>query len=305
MGRAADLLRLVRAPLAPTAALDALACATLARGPGLSRGAAPLSLADAALLCTTSLLVYAAGMAGNDLADREIDRTIHPERPLPSGRLPVAWAVALVVLAAAGALLIGGGPSGSRVAVAVALGLAFAYDGALKRSVAGGALAMGLVRASNAACGVLPLWASGETSAVSLAAPLCIGLYSAGVTVLSTAEGRPALERPRRLVARVAAAVAVGAAGVLAGLGAAGLAVGSFLALGILSSIAFARVPRPGAVKAQVFEMLLGLFWLEAILATGARPGSDALWGLGAVALAFGLSLLAQIWARALRRSTP
>jgi hypothetical protein len=56
-------------------------------------------------------------------------------------------------------------------------------------------------------------------------------------------------------------------------------------------------------VKAQVFEMLLGLLWLEAILATGARPGTDAAWGLGAVALAFGLSLLAQLAARALRRS--
>src|SRR5436190_21935141 len=95
-----DWLRLVRAPLAPTAACDAVACALLARGPGFSTGAgAPsLSLVDGAALAATSLLVYASGMAANDVADRGRDVVLHPERPIPAGRIGVGSAIAVVVM---------------------------------------------------------------------------------------------------------------------------------------------------------------------------------------------------------------
>jgi 4-hydroxybenzoate polyprenyltransferase len=302
VGRPADLLRLVRAPLALTAAGDVVACAALARGPGWGRGAPPLTWGEAGALAATALLVYAAGMAGNDLADRSRDRTIHPERPLPSGRLGVTTALAVVLGAAAGAVALGGGPAGHAGAVLLALGLAALYDTWLKRFVTGGALAMGGVRAANASVGVLPLLAAGTTSPWVLAAPLCVGLCSAGITVLSTAEGRPAVETRRRLVARGAAAIAYGGAALLAWIGADSPVFGAFLGVGIVTSVLFGRVPRRGPVKAQVFEMLLGLFWLDAVLAAGARPGHDWVFTLGTLSAAFAAVIAAQLFARALRR---
>ena len=298
-----DWLRLFRVPLAPTAACDALACALLARGPGLSQGAEPLSLLDAAWLGATSLLVYLAGMAGNDLADRERDRSHHPERPLPAGRIRPAAALVAILACVGGAVAIGGGPAGHRGLVAIALGCAAAYDFVLKRFVVPGALAMGAVRAANALIGVLPLLLAGRTHPLVVAAPVVLGLYSAAVTVLSTAEESRAAERRGRRLAHAAAAVGFGVAAALAWIGSAGPTLGAFVAWGAILSAAFGRVPRAGPVKAQVFEMLLGLYWLDAVLASGARPGSAWWWSLPVLVAAFGLILGTQLAVRALRRA--
>ena len=301
-GTTRDWLRLGRVPLAPTAATDVLACALLARGPGFARGAEPLSLASAFALAATSILVYVAGMAGNDLADRERDRSTHPERPLPSGRIRPAQALVAIVLCAGGAVAWGGGPAGSRAMVVAALVCATVYDGWLKRFVVPGALAMGGVRASNALIGVLPLVLAGQAHVLVLAAPILLGLYSAATTVLSTAEESVAAERRGRLVAHAGAAVAFAGAGLLAWLGSAGPTLGAFLASGAVLSAAFGRVPKKGPVKAQVFEMLLGLYWLDAVLVSGAREGSAWGWSLPALGVAFALIYGTQIAARALRR---
>ncbi|MCC7138361.1 MAG: UbiA family prenyltransferase [Planctomycetes bacterium] len=297
-----DWLRLVRAPLAPTAACDAVACALLARGPGAGAGPAA-GASDLLLLAATSVLVYAAGMAGNDLADRRRDVVLHPERPLPSGRLPVAAAAVLVAALAAGAVALGGGPAGSRVAVVVAVVLAAAYDGGAKRALVPGALAMGGVRAANAATGVLPLVLAGTAPAWTLLAPACVGLYSAGITVLSTAEDRPDRASARRHVASATTALAFAGAAVLALAAGAGPVFGAFFAGAVVLSATFRRVPRAKApVGAQVLEMLLGFYWLDAVLATGGAEGSA--WALAVAAFggAFALILGSQIAVRALRR---
>ena len=36
--------------------------------------------------------MYSAGMVLNDVFDVEVDRVERPERPLPSGQIPVGWA---------------------------------------------------------------------------------------------------------------------------------------------------------------------------------------------------------------------
>lgn len=58
------------------------------------------------LLVCSSLLLYAGGIAFNDIFDLNIDTTERPERPLPSGRIPLRKAVAYAtVLLALGILL--------------------------------------------------------------------------------------------------------------------------------------------------------------------------------------------------------
>ena len=301
--RAADWLRLTRLPLAPTTACDVVACALLARAPGfLTRGGAEaLSAADALLLAATSVLVYVAGMTANDWFDRERDRTIHPERPIPAGRVHERAAFVLVFLSGAGAVALGGGPAGSRGLVAGALALALAYDGVAKRRLGTGCLAMGGVRACNAATGALPLVLVGATSPWALAAPLLLGLYSAGITAHSTSEDRPQPYARRLLFARAAALVAFLGAGVLSVAGSEGTTAGAFFAPAVCLSIFFGRVPRRGPVKGQVLELLLGLYWLDAILATGGFPGSRWPEALGAFVLAYALILGSQLAIRALR----
>ena len=256
---------------------------------------------DLALLAATSACVYVAGMIANDVADRRIDATIHPDRPLPSGRISPITAIAVALLAAAGAVALGGGPIGSRLTVGVALLAALLYDAGIKRSLVGGALAMGLVRAANAAVAVVPLVESGGTPAWALAGPALLGLYSAGITVLSTAEGRPHRAPPRLLFARIAAFVAFVGAGVLSVGAADGMTVGAVWAAGIALNVAFARVPKPRPVPAQVFEMLLGFHWLELILASGGFPGRDWVAQCGIFVAAWALVIVANLGVRALR----
>ncbi|AVH60999.1 hypothetical protein C4B68_06130 [Streptomyces dengpaensis] len=86
----------------------------------------------------SSLCLYGAGMALNDWADRAEDAVERPHRPLPSGRIHPAAA-----LAAAGALTAAGlalAARAGRPSLAVAVPLAatvWAYDLTLKRTPAG------------------------------------------------------------------------------------------------------------------------------------------------------------------------
>jgi hypothetical protein len=309
VGSPRDWFRLTRLPLVATASGDAVACALLARGPGIAQGgdasfpSAARAIEDLLLLAATSALLYVAGMVGNDLADRRLDATIHPDRPLPRGRISPVTAALVALLAGAGAVALGGGRSGSREAVVASLGFAWLYDAFAKRWTVPGAVAMGLVRASNAAVGVVPLVRAGASPPWALAAPLLLGLYSAGVTTLSTAEGRPQRLPWRLFVARVLAFVAFAGCGVLSLLAANGMTVGAFVASGACLSILFARVPRPRPVPMQVLEMLLGFHWLEAILATGGFAGSAWPAQLGAVLVGYGLILVAMFSVHLLRAS--
>ena len=296
-------MRIVRAPLAATAAFDSAACTLLALRAADLPSTTP-GWQGWTLLALTSLLIYAAGMAANDLADRHIDREKDPARPLPAGALsPTAVRVGILLLAAA-AVWLGGGPSGSRWAVLAALAIAGLYDFALKRFLTSGAMAMGGVRFANASIGVWPVvWAVPEAWP-ALLGPVCIGLYASGVTVLSTTED---LEAPRRLwVARVLAASAFTAAAALAWIIGGVPTFGVAVAFGVASSTLFGRTPKAGPAKKQVLEMLLGLYFLAAVLAGGGHHGdleSAVVYSFLALVLGWCLAVVSQLWIRSLRRS--
>src|SRR6266581_4496360 len=102
-------LQLVRLPNVFTAAADSLAGWLLVRGSFVEPGRwVPLIL--------TSMSVYAAGIALNDVFDVELDRVERPGRPLPSGRVSIRFAKGLAVFLLAIGLVLSG-VSGSLVSL--------------------------------------------------------------------------------------------------------------------------------------------------------------------------------------------
>jgi 4-hydroxybenzoate polyprenyltransferase len=204
MARLRDLAELVRAPAALSIPGDLVA------GAAASRGLGPRT----ASLAGASICLYWAGMAANDWADRELDATERPERPIPSGRVTPRAAVTLAAgLTAAGLAL--AGLSGGRRALAVAAplaGLVWAYDLRLKHTAAG--------PAAMAACRGLDvlLGASGGRLRRAAFPALVVAAHTYTVTALSRSEvdgAEPAL--PAATVLGTAAVAVVAAAGSSAG----------------------------------------------------------------------------------------
>lgn len=148
----------------------------------------PRAFAGAALSVS---LLYCAGMAFNDLMDREYDRTARPDRPLPSGELPVRdatrFAVTLMIAGGIG-LIASAAPAGAatiaRVAAsALALCVAILYYDARHKGNALAPLVMGVCRglvycaAALVAVGALP--------AAVIAGALIGTLYVTGLTLVA------------------------------------------------------------------------------------------------------------------------
>ncbi|MEU3931040.1 SCO3242 family prenyltransferase [Streptomyces sp. NPDC029044] len=135
----------------------------------------------------SSLCLYEAGMALNDWADRDIDAVERPHRPLPSGRVRPATALA-AACALTGAGLVLAARAG-RPALAVAAPLAatvWAYDLGLKHTPAG-PVAMGAARGLD-----LLLGAAATTGQARPALPSAalLGTHTLAVTTVSRQEAR-------------------------------------------------------------------------------------------------------------------
>jgi 4-hydroxybenzoate polyprenyltransferase len=189
-------LRLVRLPNVFTALADILAGYAIMRAlyPEMDPGYGPL-----AILCGASASLYLAGMAFNDIADREEDAEVRPNRPIPSGQVSLK-----------GALVCGGGLMALGVGLAYVAGtssflravmLAAAilqYDFNSKRNVQMGMfmgpLVLGVCRFLNVQLGlsVHPAFASifetASLTSVPWAPSFAMGIYAAGLTAFSTQE---------------------------------------------------------------------------------------------------------------------
>ncbi|MDJ0975096.1 MAG: UbiA family prenyltransferase [Planctomycetota bacterium] len=292
-------LRLARVPFAPTACLDALACGLLA----LEMASWPFesgSFGVEAILRVVlgSTALYIAGMVSNDWADRERDREIAPNRPIPCGAISPRAALTFALVSAFVGLVVLGTFFGWYAPAAAIVFMAL-YNGGCKRHLVWGAITMGGVRVANASVVVQSLVIGDFAPAWVLLAPLCIGVYSAAITVMSTTED---VDRPgRQWAARVISAVAFG--------GAAGLAwfasgnpwptLGSLIAFGVVSSTLFGRTPRAGPPKRMVLEMLLGLYFLEYVIASAAYEGHWIV-GVGGLVAALLMIYLSRLMIRAL-----
>ena len=272
MSRLADLAELVRAPAALSVPGDVLA------------GAAAAGALDrrTPALAGASVLLYWAGMAANDWADRRLDAVERPERPIPSGRVSPSAAFGLAAgLTAAGVAL--ATAAGGRRAAAVAVPLATAvwgYDLAAKNTAAGPAV-MAACRGLDVLLGASPGptragrggAAAGRELVRALPAALTVAAHTWTVTALSRREVTGADRRlPQATLAGTAlvAATALGRADPVPVALAAGYATryGS----------AQARVlndPSPGRVRAAVAAGITGLPALQGALT--ARAGSRLL----------------------------
>ncbi|SIR88365.1 SCO3242 family prenyltransferase [Micromonospora avicenniae] len=174
MATLADLVELVRAPAALSVPGDVVA------------GAAAAGVLDrrTPALAGASVLLYWAGMAANDWADRRLDAVERPERPIPSGRVHPGTAVGLAAgLTTAGVAL--AAAAGGRRAAAVAVPLSvtvWGYDLRAKNTPAGPAVM--------AACRGLDvlLGASGGRLTRALPAALTVAAHTWTVTALSRRE---------------------------------------------------------------------------------------------------------------------
>ncbi|WP_434091967.1 SCO3242 family prenyltransferase [Streptomyces fungicidicus] len=175
-GRAGAWAELLRVPALFTVPGDALAGAAAA---GARPG--PRTL----LAIGSSLCLYEAGMALNDWADRAEDAVERPHRPLPSGRIrPAAALAAAGALTGAGLALAAGA---GRPALAVAAPLAatvWAYDLALKHTPAG-PVAMAAARGLDLLLGAA---ATGGGTRAALPSAALLGTHTLAVTAVSRRE---------------------------------------------------------------------------------------------------------------------
>lgn len=221
--------------------------------------------------------LYWAGMVLNDCFDRAEDRRERPQRPLASGRVPLAagWGLGTGLLALG--LLLGLMAGGATLSLTLLLAAAvLLYDGLLKRGPLGPA-AMGLCRYLNWLVGL----SAAPVAGTALALALPMALYTAGVTVLSRIE----TGGERRAPVLAAAALVL-----LAGLAVIGLyAVDTLheptavVALGALTALIGTRLwriyrdPVAAEVQAGVKLMLLGMIPLDALLVLGDGQWAGAL----------------------------
>lgn len=170
-------LRLVRAPAVFSALGDPIA--------GLLLDDGDFSSAHASRLSAASAMLYLAGMALNDLADRDEDARERPERPIPSGAVSPR-AAALV----GGALLLGGviaaRRGGARWTGPALAAMVVAYDFQLKRSATLGPIAMGACRSLSLLMGVEA--SRGEVTRRGAEGALLLGAYVAGLTLVARGE---------------------------------------------------------------------------------------------------------------------
>ena len=180
-------LELCRIYLVPTALADSFAGFALAAAV-FNKSEDPL---PALVVAVISACLYSSGMAGNDLFDLEKDRQGAPEKPLPSGALPVARAAclafALALLALGLSFLLGETywPAG------VVLLCSLLYNIGVKNIPVLGNILMGTCRSGNFLVGATA--ATGSflqvlSSEALLVPALILGGFIAVVTAISRLE---------------------------------------------------------------------------------------------------------------------
>ncbi|MBD8870640.1 SCO3242 family prenyltransferase [Nocardioides donggukensis] len=262
--RLADLAELVRLPAALTVPGDTLAGAAAAGVPGARSLSTPLA----------SVCLYWAGMALNDYADRELDRTERPERPIPSGRVRPRQALAVAgVLSATGVGLASLSGRSAAATATVLAGVVWSYDLALKRGPLGPA-AMAAARGLDVVLGAA---GQGARPRAALAPAALMAAHTAAVTVLSRGEVHGASPAAGRAALATTVGTAV-AATTLGGRRALPAALAATYAAGVgRGQAAAAASPDAGTVRRATGAGIRGMIPLQASLVAGRGAPRTAL----------------------------
>ena len=249
-------LELVRLPNLVTAMADVAAGWAIAG----AHGGAQL-----ALLCGSSVALYAGGIGLNDVADAALDARERPERPIPSGRIRRRSAALVAACSLALGTALAASVSWQTGAIALALiACILSYDFLAKPSAAG-PVNMGLCRALNLALGlsVLPAALAGRWE-------LCLlpWVYIAAVTTISRGE----VQGGRRSAGWGGVAIAAVISAVLLILAArhtaiAGAAAAAVFALTVVPAwLRAARSPDAITIRSAVRYGVLALVLIDASL---------------------------------------
>jgi len=258
-------LRLARLPNGFTALSNIIAAQLIVnQGRFAWEALAPLLLA--------SLCLYSGGIILNDYFDYHEDLRERPDRPLPSGEIPLRVAARLGFGLLAAGILLGGlvGKEQLVISVAIAL-LVLLYDGYAKNT-SWGSPVMGACRFGN--------WLLGLSFGGSLAThwPLAIPvfLYITSVTLLSRAETTAA----RRLPLALCAAGILLATTAIVGLFMAGILSHGWALLVLAGALTLVgrrlwitgHAFTPQNIQLTVKTLVLGVIPLDAILAFAGAP---------------------------------
>jgi 4-hydroxybenzoate polyprenyltransferase len=274
MNRGLALARLVRLPNVFTALADVSV--------GLLFGRHEIAWHVWLAIPVTSASLYSAGMAWNDFCDRHVDRVERPQRPIPSGAISALFAkwlgVGLCAIAVLAATAAGWheGKNWSPVPLIVAVLLVaaiIAYNVWLKFTWAG-PWVMGLCRFLNMMLGFSVLSLEAAPWNLRVFASVALGLYVAGVSIIACHEVSGI--RKDQLMFGVAVAllgwVTMAELPALANVAYGRHLVLSATAVAVVFLVAARRViekPTPKEIMQFVTRSLLGIVFLDALLATG------------------------------------
>ena len=257
-------LQLVRAPAVFSAASNIIAAQLIVTG-----GA--LQWRTTALLTAVSVCLYSGGMVLNDCCDYQQDCRERPDRPLPSGQIPLPVAQILTVVLFAAAIFMSLFLGKTQLAIVALLTvLIIIYDGVAKDTAVGN-LVMGACRYMN--------WLLGLSTAgiglVTLLLPVPVFVYIASLTALSRTEtGSHGPGVPLSVTIGLAGSVAI-----FLGLLLTGILPNSWSLL--MVPLAWPLVTRlvqlyrqwsPDRVQQLVGMMIFGIIPLDAVLVFAAGP---------------------------------
>lgn len=261
----------------------------------------PVSVGAFVLVVLASMLLYTSGMILNDVFDARVDLEERPDRPIPSGRVPLGFArflglkmMALGVAAAAAASYFVDDARPLFVALALAA-CVLAYDGFAKKTVLG-PLVMGGCRALNALLGMSLAGFAWDAGNYAVAQGL--GIYIVGVTWFARTEAR---ESSRLALALATCVMAAGLTVLWAfpqwteRLNPPNNWLFFWIILGGLILWRCLRAildPVPANVQLAVKQCIVSIIILDAAVAFAAQGPQGMIWALAILALLFPMTVL-------------
>lgn len=284
-----DWLQLVRLPNLPTVFGDPIAGFLLAAG-----STDPDSLLRLFPAVAASLFLYISGLILNDCIDCKENSENRPDRPLPSGRIPIY--LALPAGLGIGCMGIGSafiaGPRTGAVAL-ILYGTIFLYNGVTKNMPVIGSLTMGSCRGLSLVLGAVAGGWSFYFFGVVFFAAIGLTLYIAAVTTVSYRETEKCAFGYKRWLP----AITLIALFVLIGIRSSEITV-LFVGLSVMTAAralylgkTLAGSPLPSVVRLCVGEFLRGLLFLQMTFCSLSLP--YGLWAIGFLMIMWLLSRMA------------